>query len=217
MTQSANNRRIEIVDAAIRILNEDGVDGLNMRRLARELYLQPMSLYHHVPNKSALLTLVITELGNRIVWKTYDGSPRDRIVNQLVEIYTTLNAIPWVTEILRSGTSIGIPPLRLAEDFCVAAAELGIDNMRAYGLWRASWYLISSELQWHNSLRTEEAPWYSTLSAEVVGHYPAFSRLFDDIHVYASNFDLRIPLGDLVDGTIAATRASRVQRKPGGE
>ncbi|NBM18647.1 DNA primase, partial [Streptomyces sp. GC420] len=41
--------------AALRLIDADGVEALTMRKLATALDANPMSLYHHVPNKDALL------------------------------------------------------------------------------------------------------------------------------------------------------------------
>jgi AcrR family transcriptional regulator len=43
------------VDAALAIVDRDGLDGLTMRRLAAELGVEAMSLYHWFPNKAAIL------------------------------------------------------------------------------------------------------------------------------------------------------------------
>lgn len=51
--------RAEIFETALRIIDAEGIDSLTMRRLARELGVEAMSLYHHVPNKQALLDGVI--------------------------------------------------------------------------------------------------------------------------------------------------------------
>jgi len=51
--------REDILRAALRVLDSDGADGLSMRRLARELGIEAMSLYHHFPNKDAILAGVI--------------------------------------------------------------------------------------------------------------------------------------------------------------
>jgi AcrR family transcriptional regulator len=51
--------RAEILDTALRIVDEEGVDALSMRRLARELGVEAMTLYHHFPNKEAILDGVI--------------------------------------------------------------------------------------------------------------------------------------------------------------
>ena len=50
--------RERIVELALEIIDEDGLDALNMRRLAAEAGVKPMSLYHHFPNKSAILGAV---------------------------------------------------------------------------------------------------------------------------------------------------------------
>lgn len=44
-----------IYTAALRLIDADGVGALSMRKLAAVLEVNPMSLYHHVPNKAALL------------------------------------------------------------------------------------------------------------------------------------------------------------------
>lgn len=47
--------RERIVEVASELLEREGLDALSMRRLARALGVDPMSLYHHVPTKDALL------------------------------------------------------------------------------------------------------------------------------------------------------------------
>jgi AcrR family transcriptional regulator len=50
--------REDIVRAALRLTAEVGLDGLSMRLLGDELGVWPMAVYHHVPNKKALISLV---------------------------------------------------------------------------------------------------------------------------------------------------------------
>lgn len=45
--------------AAIGLADQDGIDAVSMRRIAAELQAGPMSLYRHVPDKDALLDLVV--------------------------------------------------------------------------------------------------------------------------------------------------------------
>lgn len=47
--------RDEILTKALAIADAEGLDALSMRRLARELGIEAMSLYHHVANKGAIL------------------------------------------------------------------------------------------------------------------------------------------------------------------
>src|SRR5262249_41170595 len=56
-TRAASGGRISravVVDAALRIVDRDGLDGVSMRRLAAAIGATPMALYRHVPNKAAL-------------------------------------------------------------------------------------------------------------------------------------------------------------------
>ncbi|HWI43770.1 MAG TPA: TetR/AcrR family transcriptional regulator [Nocardioides sp.] len=55
-------RRADVVDHAVRALDEHGLAELTMRRLAGELGVQPSALYHHFPSKDALLAAVADEL-----------------------------------------------------------------------------------------------------------------------------------------------------------
>ncbi|HLL24007.1 MAG TPA: TetR family transcriptional regulator, partial [Kofleriaceae bacterium] len=47
--------REAILDAAIALLDRDGMAGLSMRRIGAAVGVEAMSLYNHVPNKDALL------------------------------------------------------------------------------------------------------------------------------------------------------------------
>lgn len=48
----------EVIDAAVTLLRRHGLGDLTMRRLARELDVQPGALYWHVDNKQTLLVRV---------------------------------------------------------------------------------------------------------------------------------------------------------------
>ena len=55
-----------VLDAAARVLEKDGVDGLSMRRVAEELSTGPASLYWHVRNKDELLQLLFERFNDEI-------------------------------------------------------------------------------------------------------------------------------------------------------
>jgi AcrR family transcriptional regulator len=44
-----------VLAAALKLIDQEGVDGLSMRRLARDLHRDPMILYRYAPSKAALL------------------------------------------------------------------------------------------------------------------------------------------------------------------
>jgi AcrR family transcriptional regulator len=57
-TTSRTLSESEIVEAALRVVREDGVEKLSMRRLSRELGVSPMAPYYYVADKRELLDLV---------------------------------------------------------------------------------------------------------------------------------------------------------------
>ena len=54
--------RDQIVQAALRIVRTEGIDGVSMRRIAAEFDTGPSSLYAHVTNKDELLQLMFDEI-----------------------------------------------------------------------------------------------------------------------------------------------------------
>ncbi|MGA5822817.1 TetR/AcrR family transcriptional regulator [Kitasatospora sp. NPDC094028] len=61
--------------AALRLIDADGVEALTMRKLATALDANPMSLYHHVPNKDALMHGVARMVGAQFRTVTPEGAP----------------------------------------------------------------------------------------------------------------------------------------------
>ena len=60
--------------AALALLDDVGLPDLTMRRLAAALDVQPSALYHHFPNKQAMLA----ELADRIVTARPSAVPHER-------------------------------------------------------------------------------------------------------------------------------------------
>jgi TetR/AcrR family tetracycline transcriptional repressor len=48
--------RERILGAALRVVDEEGMGALSMRRLGAELGVNPMSIYHHLPGKDAVVS-----------------------------------------------------------------------------------------------------------------------------------------------------------------
>src|SRR3970040_1134736 len=82
-----------VLRAAIALADEGGIEALSMRRLAKELGVEAMSLYNHVANKDEIL---------------------DGIVDGVVsEIDLPSDGVDWKTAIRRGAISSGDVYLRL--------------------------------------------------------------------------------------------------------
>ncbi|MEX2504240.1 MAG: TetR/AcrR family transcriptional regulator, partial [Egicoccus sp.] len=56
-----------VLRAAVALADREGLDALTMRRLATELGVEAMSLYHHVANKDAILDGVVEVVTDEVV------------------------------------------------------------------------------------------------------------------------------------------------------
>ncbi|MFF5138430.1 TetR/AcrR family transcriptional regulator [Streptomyces sp. NPDC013157] len=76
--------------AALRLIDADGVEALTMRKLATELDANPMSLYHHVPNKEAVLRGVTRMVGAQFRTVTLENAPWQERIRLLATDFRTL-------------------------------------------------------------------------------------------------------------------------------
>src|SRR5206468_9983989 len=64
--------RDAIVDAALTVMDQEGVEGLSMRRVADELHTGAASLYWHVKNKDELLQLIFERTAQEVTLPSPD-------------------------------------------------------------------------------------------------------------------------------------------------
>ena len=111
-TPRAPLTRERALAGAIALADADGLGALSMRRLAQELGVEAMSLYHHVSNKDDILDgmvdLVFAEIelpSDGLEWKT---AMRQRARSSRA----ALKRHPWAISIMDSRTSPGPATLR---------------------------------------------------------------------------------------------------------
>lgn len=96
-----------VVDTAIALADAEGLDAVSMRRMAQELGVVPMTLYTYVPDKAALLDLMLDALYLAMPREGDDGDGwRDRIRTIAEQNRALYDAHPWAAEI-----SVSRPPL----------------------------------------------------------------------------------------------------------
>ncbi|HJF77014.1 MAG TPA: TetR/AcrR family transcriptional regulator, partial [Brevibacterium linens] len=64
--QHAGLKPESIVRTAIAIADEEGLASVSMRRIGAELKVEAMALYHHFPNKGALLDAVVEQISTSV-------------------------------------------------------------------------------------------------------------------------------------------------------
>jgi len=100
--------RDAIVDAALALLERDGLQGLSMRKLAQELGVEAMSLYHHVANKQALMNGIL-DLVTEEIEPPAAGSPWKRALRATaISAHEVYMRHAWAANLtLSAGTGAG--------------------------------------------------------------------------------------------------------------
>jgi TetR/AcrR family transcriptional regulator, tetracycline repressor protein len=62
-----------VIDTALAVIDEDGLDALTMRRLAHDLGVEPVTIYRQLPNKDAILAGVAEKLWREMAPPGTDG------------------------------------------------------------------------------------------------------------------------------------------------
>lgn len=95
--------RDELAETAVRIADRDGFNALSMRRLAQELGVGTMSLYHYVRNKDELLTLVCDTVMGEVVLADGEVMPahwREALSLLARRSRDALQRHPWMLDLL---------------------------------------------------------------------------------------------------------------------
>ncbi|HYG93943.1 MAG TPA: TetR family transcriptional regulator [Nocardioides sp.] len=112
-------RRADVVDRAIRGLDEHGLEALSMRRLAADLGVQPSALYHHFPDKRALLAAVADEVlarGRRATEvMTWDGELELVCVELRDAMLAHRDGDRLIASVNAEGIGAGEPEARMAD------------------------------------------------------------------------------------------------------
>jgi AcrR family transcriptional regulator len=153
--------RQQIVDEAIRLLDEEGFEALSMRRLGARLNAGATSLYTHVANKDELIELVVDEVYGEVeVPDDPDpGTWRSSARHSGESLRAVIHRHPWVVFLLsRAGfSSLGPNMLRIT-DRLLAVFESG-----GFGLKEADG-AIKSLLAYVVGMGTSEAAWLTALA-----------------------------------------------------
>jgi AcrR family transcriptional regulator len=118
--------RAEILAAARQIIERDGWERLTIRRLAAEIGVGAMTLYHHVRDREDLLVQLINDQADQIPRADLPGEPRDRIIVAATAIHDALAAWPWAAEVLTTDgflSRVGDSALWMAETIVAGAID----------------------------------------------------------------------------------------------
>jgi AcrR family transcriptional regulator len=82
--------RLRIAEAALAVVDRDGLEALSMRRLGAELGVEGMAIYRHFPNKAAVLAGVVEALLAELVIPAPSDTPWQIVFREVARAYRAL-------------------------------------------------------------------------------------------------------------------------------
>ena len=128
--------REAVVDAAIEVLDEGGIDGMNMRAVAERLCTGPASLYAHVSGKDELLSLIIEKLCGDIALPVVGAAPwQEQLKDAIRGIRRVLGAHRDLARATLGNIPTGPNALRLINAVLGVLRDAGLpDQVIAYAV-----------------------------------------------------------------------------------
>jgi TetR/AcrR family transcriptional regulator, tetracycline repressor protein len=131
--------RQRVVSAALRIVDRDGLDGLTMRALGRELGVDPMAAYYHVPNKAALLDGVVEAVWSELSLPEPSDQPWQDQLEQIARaMRETLRRHPNALPILATRPNLSAAGFRLTDRTLGVLFQAGLPAAEALGFVNAA-------------------------------------------------------------------------------
>ena len=137
----------QIADAALAVLDRDGLAALSMRAVARELGMGTMSVYRYVTDREELEVLVVDRVLAEVDVRVPRGSAGRRLAALADRVRTAVGAHPAVTPLLLAHRHRSTASLRWGEAVLGVLADAGIDGARRVIAFRAVLAYVFGALQ----------------------------------------------------------------------
>lgn len=160
-TPRAPLTRERVIDAALRILDREGLDGLTMRALGRELDADPMAAYYHLPNKAAILDGIVEAVWSELELPEPSDAPWQEQLAQIARVMRhTLARHPNALPVLATRPNLSAPGFRLTDRTLGVLLQAGLPPGEALEFVNAA-----AEFVLGHAL-TESAPGYAEGEAD---------------------------------------------------
>ncbi|MFE7928123.1 TetR/AcrR family transcriptional regulator [Streptomyces sp. NPDC057456] len=202
----------QIVDVARRIIEEEGVGALSMRRVAKEVGATPMALYHHVRDKDELLMLTLSGMAETFARPSLPEHPRDRVLATAVHMHAILSEMDWVVDVLSLGDLTDKGALWMPEEIIDSAIACGLTPEAAIHAYRTIWYVVHGALVFRraDARRTADParkPFFPALiTADDADALPRLSALAERWDEVTADYDVAAQLAAVVDGLLGHAR-----------
>jgi AcrR family transcriptional regulator len=129
--------RAKIAEAALAVIDRDGLAALSMRSLGRELGVAAMSLYNHVADRVGLESLVAEAVvsGIDLTPDAVAAAPGEEVRRLMYTLRDTLNAHPAAIPLILTrptSSEAALAPIEALLEALARAGFTGLELLRAY-------------------------------------------------------------------------------------
>jgi TetR/AcrR family transcriptional regulator, tetracycline repressor protein len=198
--------RDRILTTALRLVDEYGVEALSMRRLATELGVDPMAIYHHLPGKQAILAGLIELVFQELQLPASESATWQEQVRAFARAYHSLtrahpnlvlylvtdpescaNAALVANEVLYTAlAAAGLSPVAI-----VRTADLVIDYLNGFAL---------AESSGRVGKPSERQELLDRLSEQLPEQFPTMRWVFDRLSQDDIQADIEVGLEIILAG-----------------
>ncbi len=101
-----------MIDGAIRLADEIGIAALTIRKLAEAIDVKPMTIYHHLPNKEAIIDGMVDRVFSEIELPPTHVDWRSAMLVRSRSMRQVLARHRWASPLMETRTSPGLATLR---------------------------------------------------------------------------------------------------------
>jgi AcrR family transcriptional regulator len=208
--------RDRALSAAVALADAEGIGSLTMRKLARALGVEAMSLYYHVANKDDILDGMVEIVFGEIELPSENTDWKIAMRQRAISVRAALMRHPWAISIMQSRTSPGPATLRHHDAVLGCCRHAGFSvAMAAHAFSLIDSYIYGFVLQEVN-LPFSEGDDLEELIGTMMDHrsaadYPHLAELTTEIvlqpgYAYGNEFDYG--LGAILDSLETAARTT---------
>lgn len=173
--------RERILAAAVDLADEIGLQGFTIRRLATALDAGPMTIYHYLPSKEAIIDGMVDSVFTEIDLPPTDGEWTAAIRARCISARRVLNRHPWAPPVMESRTNPGPATLRHHDAViaCLLGGGLSIQlTAHAYAVLDSYLYGFTlEEAQLPGSGGAEMTDMAREMASAMAAEYPSLTRL----------------------------------------
>lgn len=204
-----------VIEAAIELADDVGVESLTIRKLAERLGVGAMTIYHHVPSKEEIIDGMVEFVFSQIEMPQPGQDWKTAMRRRCVSAREVLKRHPWAAPLMESRTSPG-PANMSHHDAVIACLRDGGLSIRmtahAYAILDSFIYGFAFE---EAILPSGGGEGFAEIAEQIAAHFPAeeyphlaeltFEHVLKPGYDFGDSFEFGLDL--LIDGLERTARA----------